>query len=47
MAKRKGLTVKELKKICDLIGKKDPNGKPITKRQIRQWPSVKGGKGDR
>ena len=40
----KKLKVNDLKKICDLIGKKSPNGKPVTKQQIRRWPSVRGGK---
>jgi len=35
MAKRKGLTVRQIKRICDLIGKE------VTKSQIRKWPSVK------
>ena len=41
----KKLKVNDLKKICDLIGKKGPDGKPATKKQIRRWSSVKGGRG--
>ena len=44
MTKKQSLTVKDLKKISDLIGKKGADGKPITEREIRQWPSVKGKK---
>jgi hypothetical protein len=40
---KSGLTVKDLKRICDLIGKKGADG-DITEDEIRQWPSVKGGK---
>jgi hypothetical protein len=41
MAKK--LTVKNLKRICDLIGKKGKDGKPITKSEICKWPSVRSG----
>jgi hypothetical protein len=32
---KKGLKVRQIKHICDLIGKK------ATKSQIRRWPSVR------
>jgi hypothetical protein len=40
MAKKSKLTVKDLKRICDIIGKKGKDGKPITEDEIRQWDSV-------
>jgi hypothetical protein len=36
----KKLSIKDLKRICDAIGKKGKDGKPITEEEIRQWPSV-------
>lgn len=41
MAKKQRLTPTELKHICDLIGKKGSDGKPVTVKEIKQWPSVK------
>jgi hypothetical protein len=36
------LTVKKLKHICDLIGKKGPDGAAITEEEISNWDSVRG-----
>lgn len=41
MTEEQGLSPKELKNICDLIGKKGTDGKPITVKEIKQWSSVK------
>lgn len=35
------LTVKDLKRICDLIGKKGADGKPISEEEIKKWDSIK------
>lgn len=35
------LTTKELKHICDLIGKKGNDGLEITEEEISEWDSVK------
>ena len=37
MTKKQGLTSEELKNICDLIGKRGTDGKPITVKEIKQW----------
>lgn len=44
MPKGTKLTVKAVKHICDLIGKKGADGKPITAKEIKTWPSMQGKK---
>ena len=35
-----GLSIKQIKHICDLIGKKGKDGEAITEEEIQEWDSV-------